>query len=91
MLRERYRFPLAEVLETTDKAGVEDVRGALRLLLASTLLFEEPNQAGFQLLGLLDTIKEHPVGHDSQSVSLVINPQLRNYLLNVARLDELPV
>lgn len=89
VLRERYRFPLAEVLTPTAGAGEEEVRGALRQLLAVTFVFEEANQAGFQLLSLLDTTKEHLVGYDSQSVTLVINPQLRSYMLNVARLDEL--
>lgn len=89
VLRERYRFPLAEVRNTTGGAGREDAGEALQLLLDITFVFEEPNHAGFQLLGLLDTTKEYAVGHDGQAVTLVMNPQLRNYLLNVARLEEL--
>ena len=91
VLRERYRFPLADVLNATNGAWEEEAGGALRELLAFTFVFEEPNQAGFQLLSLLDTTKEHPVGQDSEAVALVLNPQLRNYLLNVARLRELPL
>jgi len=91
VLRERYRFSLVAVLSPPDGAKPDEVTGALQLLLALTFAFEEPNQAGFQLLSLLDTTKEHLVGHDGQTITLVLNPQLRNYLLNVARLDAKPV
>ena len=90
VVREYYVFPLEEV--TIDAAGAtreEQAYCALHQLDSVYFPFEMPTQRMYHRRNMLDTTQERLSGYTSTSVTVLFNPQLRNYLLNVSQLDEL--
>lgn len=89
VLRESYVFPLGEVTTDSGEATrAEQAYCALNQLNAVCFAFELPAQRLYYPRHLLDSAREQVSGYTSTSVTVLFNPQLRDYLLNVARLDE---
>lgn len=90
VLREYYVFPLEEVTSDSEEVTrAEQVHGALHQLNAVVFAFEMPTQRHYHVRHLLDSAQERLSGYTSTDVTVLFNPQLLHYLLNVAQLDEL--
>ena len=86
-IREYYTFPLKEVTTTTGEDQIAEIRLALIQLSDVKFHFEQFNRNRIFICRLVNTSHERPPGHDRTSVTVLINPQLHQYLLNVAALD----
>lgn len=90
VLRDAYVFPLDEVTTLSQEATREQqAYCALNQLEAVSFPFEMPTERRYHRRPLLNGSAALPSHYTSTSVRVVFNPQLRNYLLNVAQLDEL--
>lgn len=90
VVREYYVFPLGEVtIDSEEATREEQAYCALNQLNAVSFPFEMPTQRIYHRRHLLDGTKERLSGLTSTGVTVLFNPQLRDYLLNVAQLDEL--
>ncbi len=88
VIREHYLFPLEEVTTPGADTPEEQVYCALLQLDAVMFRFEAPALRQYHVRRLLDDTKERQIGCVEGVVTLLFNPALRNYLLNVAQLDE---
>jgi hypothetical protein len=88
VVREHYLFPLEEVTMLREAARTEQVHCALHQLGSVVLAFDMPTLQQYHERPLLDRTKEREVGCVDGVVTLLFNPVLRDYLLNVAQLDE---
>jgi hypothetical protein len=95
VVRAYYVFPLDEVtlaevtIDGTAATREEQAYCALQQLDAVIFPFEMPTQKMYHLRHLLDSTQPRLSGYTSTDVTVLFNPQLRDYLLNVAQLDEL--
>lgn len=90
VVREYYVFPLEEVtIESAEATREQQAYCALNQLDSVCFRFEMPTQRIYHPRHLLDGTKERVSGFTSTCVTVLFNPQLRDYLLNVAQLDEL--
>jgi hypothetical protein len=90
VVREHYVFPLDEVTSHSEEATREEqVYCALKQLNSISFPFEVPAQQTYHCLHLLDGSRKRRNGYNSTCVTVLFNPHLRDYLLNVAQLDEL--
>jgi hypothetical protein len=90
VVREYYVFPLDEVtIDSEEATRDEQAYCALHQLDSVSFPFEMPTQKLYHLRNMLDSTQQRLSGYTSTSVTVLFNPQLRNYLLNVAQLDEL--
>lgn len=90
VVREYYIFPLSEVtIESGEATREQLIYCALNQLNDVCFRFEMPTQRIYHPRHLLDGTKPRCSGFTSTCVTVLFNPQLRNYLLNVAQLDEL--
>lgn len=88
VVREHYLFPLAEVTTPGEHTREEQMYCALHQLDSVMFRFEMPTLRQYHVRRLLDDTKERQTGCVDGLVTLLFNPALRNYLLNVAQLDE---
>ena len=88
VIREHYLFPLAEVTTAGEDTREEQMYCALHQLDSVMFRFEAPALRQYHVRRLLDDTKERQIGCVDGVVTLLFNPALRNYLLNVAQLDE---
>ena len=88
VIREHYLFPLAEVTTLGADTPEEQMYCALHQLDSVMFRFEAPALRQYHVRRLLDDTKERQIGCVDGVVTLLFNPALRNYLLNVAQLDE---
>lgn len=89
IVREYYVFPLEEVTTPGEHTREELIYCALNQLDSVRFSFEMPTLRRYHIRCLLDATKELLSGYTSTTVTVLFNPQLRSYLLNVAQLDEL--
>lgn len=89
-VRESYTFPLEEVTTNQGEAQITEIRRALLQLSEVLFEFEEPHEGSVHFYSLVDASKQRRTGHTSTSVTVLFNPQLHHYLLNVAWLDSSP-
>jgi hypothetical protein len=90
VVRDYYVFPLDEVTSDSEEATREEqAYCALNQLNSISFPFEMPTQRIYHRRHLLDGTKMRRNGYTSTCVTVLFNPQLRDYLLNVAQLDEL--
>lgn len=90
VVREYYAFPFDEGL-TPGSAGAtpeEQIYCALRQLDSIVFHFETPALRQFLPRALLDGTHERHFGGNGTQLTVRFNPMLRDYLLNVAQLDE---
>ena len=88
VIREHYAFPLEEVTILGEDTREEQMYCALHQLDSVMFRFEAPALRQYHVRRLLDDTKERHIGCVDGVVTLLFNPALRNYLLNVAQLDE---
>ena len=88
ILREYYVFPLEEVTTPGENTREELIYCALHQLDSVMFSFEMPALRQYHPRRLLDDTKERPIGCVDGLVTLLFKPMLRDYLLNVAQLDE---
>lgn len=88
VIREHYLFPLEEVTTPGADTREEQLYCALHQLDAVMFRFEAPALRQYHVRRLLDDTKERQIGCVDGLVTLLFNPALHNYLLNVAQLDE---
>ncbi len=88
VVREHYLFPLEEVTMLREAARTEQVHCALHQLGSVVFAFKMPTLQQYHERPLLDHTKKREVGCVDGVVTLLFNPVLRDYLLNVAQLDE---
>lgn len=87
-IQESYTFPLEEVTTITGKARLLQIRLALTQLSGVQFSFEMPQEGRIYFLSLVNWVQELRTGHNSSSVTVLFNPQLYHYLLNIAWLDD---
>lgn len=85
-IREYYTFPLEEVT-TNKKTRIMQIRRAITQLSNVQLTFEMPQAGRVYFLSLVNGVEERRTGHNGTSVTILFNPQLYHYLLNIAWLD----
>jgi hypothetical protein len=88
VVREYYIFLLEEVTTLGEHTREEQIYCALRQLDSVTFSFEQPVLRRYHARRLLDDTKERQIGCVDGLVTLLFNPVLRDYLLNLAQLDE---
>ena len=88
VIREHYVFPLEEVTTLGEDTREEQMYCALHQLDSVMFSFEAPALRQYHMRRLLDDTKERQTECIDGLVTLLFNPALRNYLLNVAQLDE---
>jgi hypothetical protein len=88
VVREYYVFPLAEVTTLGENTREEQISCALHQLDSVTFGFEMAARQQYHPRRLLDDTKERRMGCVDELVTLLFNPILRDYLLNVAQFDE---
>lgn len=91
VVREHYAFPFAEqdlTLSVTEGTVAEHLHKALAQLDSVVFRFETPALRQYLPRTLLDGTHEGHFGGDATQITVRFNPALRNYLLNVAQLDE---
>ena len=89
VIRDHYVFPLEEVTTPGENTPEEQIYCALHQLDAVMFRFEMAARKHYHVRRLLDDTKERRIGCVDGVVTLLFNPALRNYLLNVAQLDEM--
>ena len=89
VVRGHYVFPLAEVTTPGENTPDEQIYCALRQLDAVKFSFEMAARKYYHVRRLLDDTKERRIGCVDGVVTLLFNSALRDYLLNVAQLDEM--
>lgn len=89
VVREYYVFPLEEVThDSAENTREEQICCALHQLDSVMFAFEMATLRQYHPRRLLDDTKERRSGCEEGLVTLLFNPILREYLLNVAQLDE---
>lgn len=88
VIRDYYVFPWEEVTTLGEDTPEEQMYCALHQLDSVMFRFEMPALRQYHVRRLLDDTKERRIGCVDGLVTLLFNPALRNYLLNVAQLDE---
>ena len=91
VVREYYAFPFDEQVLTLSAAEgtvKEHLYKALHQLNSIVFHFETPALQQFLPRALLDGTHERHFASDGTQLTVRFNPALRNYLLNVAQLDE---
>lgn len=88
VIRDHYAFPLEEVTTPGKNTPEEQIYCALHQLDTVTFSFEMAALKRYHVRRLLDDTQEYWNGCVDGLVTLLFNPRLRNYLLNVAQLDE---
>ena len=82
-------FPLEEVTTPGENTPDEQIYCALHQLDAVRFSFEMVALKHYHVRRLLDDTQERRIGCVDGLVILLFNPGLRDYLLNVAQLDEI--
>lgn len=86
-LREYYQLAIADI---TESAGINrdnayrEIESALRELAAASWEFKSVDTEQWHLRHLLDTTKETPVGYSGGTMTVLLNPQLAPYFLQLA-------
>ena len=86
-LREYYQLALGDI---TDSVGISrenayrEVEVALRELVATSWEFKDVENEKWQIRHLLDTTKEQPVGYQNGVITVLLNPQLAPYFIQIA-------
>jgi hypothetical protein len=88
VVREYYLFPLEDVTTPGEHTREQQIYCALHQLDSVMFSFEMPALQQYHPRRLLDDTQERQIGCVDGLVTLLFNPMLRDYLLNVAQLDE---
>ena len=86
-LREFYQIRIQDIIEDSSvtKAGAyNSVQGALYELAQVVWEFASPDNSQYFLLHLVDTSKQHRVGYQDGIITMVVNPQLAPYFIQIA-------
>ncbi len=86
-LRPHYQFRVHDLARGTDLAEqtlFNHVKGALRELADITWEFENADGREWHIRHLLDTTKEQAVGYKDGIVTVLLNPQLEPYFIEIA-------
>ncbi|UOR00128.1 hypothetical protein MUN81_22335 (plasmid) [Hymenobacter sp. 5317J-9] len=89
VIRDHYVFPLEEVTTPGENTPDEQIYCALHQLDAVRFSFEMAALKQYYVHRLLDDTQERRIGCVEGLVTMLFNPELHNYLLNVAQLDEM--
>ena len=89
VIRDHYVFPLLGLTTPGENTPEDQMYCALHQLDAVKFSFEMAALKHYHVRRLLDDSKERRIGCVDGVVTLLFNPVLRNYLLNVAQLDEM--
>lgn len=87
LLREYYQLAITDI---TESAGINrdnayrEIESALRDLAAASWEFKSIDTEQWHIRHLLDTTKETPVGYSGGTVTVLLNPQLAPYFLQLA-------
>ncbi len=88
VIREQYVFPLEEVTTLGEDTREEQMYCALHQLDAVKFRFEAPALRQYHVRRLLADSNDRQSACIDGVVTLLFNPALRNYLLNVVQFDE---
>jgi plasmid replication initiation protein len=86
-LRPLYQFRIADIITDAGIAretAYKEVQGALRELTAATWEFESLDSSEWYIRHLLDTTKEKAVGYKDGIITVLLNPQLEPYFIQIA-------
>ncbi|MFD2719687.1 replication initiation protein [Hymenobacter monticola] len=86
-LRDFYQLAIADITEfvnTTRETAYREMEGALRELAAATWEFKNLDNEQWHVRNLLDTTKERPVGYHGGVITVLLNPQLSPYFIQLA-------
>lgn len=86
-LRDHYQLTLGDI---TDCAGISrdnayrEVEAALSELAAAAWVFKNVDSDEWEIRNLLDTTKPQPVGYKNGNITVLLNPQLSRYFIQIA-------
>jgi plasmid replication initiation protein len=86
-LRPYYQFRIIDIITDagiTKETAYKEVQGALRELLAATWEFESLDGSEWFARHLLDSTKERAVGYKDGVITVLLNPQLEPYFVQIA-------
>lgn len=86
-LRPYYQFRIADIVTDagiTKETAYKEVQGALHELTAVTWEFESLDKSEWYIRHLLDTTKERAVGYKDGIITVLLNPQLEPYFIQIA-------
>jgi hypothetical protein len=87
-LRPYYQFSIGDIIAgagITRETAYKDIQGALRELVAATWEFESLDGSEWYIRHLLDTTNyERPVGYKDGVVTVLLNPALGPYFIQIA-------
>ncbi|GAB4044803.1 hypothetical protein GCM10028774_65440 [Spirosoma jeollabukense] len=86
-LRPYYQFRIADIITDsgiTKETAYKEVQGALRELLAAIWEFESIDKSEWFARHLLDSTKERAVGYKDGVITVLLNPQLEPYFIQIA-------
>lgn len=86
-LRPYYQFRIADIITDsgiTKETAYKEVQGALRELLAAIWEFESIDKSEWFARHLLDSTKERAVGYKDGIITVLLNPQLEPYFIQIA-------
>lgn len=86
-LRDLYQIRIQDIIDdsSVSKSGVyNSVQGALYELAQVVWEFASPDNSQYYLLHLVDTSKQHRVGYQDGVITMVMNPQLAPYFIQIA-------
>ena len=87
-LRPFYQFRIVDIITdagVTKETATKEIQGALRELTAATWEFESLDKSEWYIRHLLDTtIYERPVGYKNGVITILLNPALEPYFVQIA-------
>ena len=86
-LRPYYQFRIADIVfeaGITKETAYKEVQGALRELTAAAWEFESLDKSEWYIRHLLDTTKEKAIGYKDGIITVLLNPQLEPYFIQIA-------
>lgn len=86
-LRPYYQFRIGDIVNDsgiTKETAYKEIQGALRELATATWEFESLDGSEWYIRNLLDTTKERAIGYKDGVVTVLLNPQLEPYFVQVA-------
>jgi plasmid replication initiation protein len=86
-LRPYYQFRIIDIIAEagiTRETAYKEVQGALRELSAAAWEFESLDGSEWYIRHLLDTTKERAIGYKDGIITVLLNPQLEPYFVQIA-------
>lgn len=86
-LRPYYQFRIVDIITDagiTKETAYKEVQGALRELTSAAWEFESLDSSEWYIRHLLDTTKEKAVGYKDGVITVLLNPQLEPYFIQIA-------